>query len=54
MSGAISPPPTPGVELADDEPDDMFIEEVHDYLKCSICLCVLKNPYQVIRLFTVL
>ena len=40
-------PPVPPPSLGDDEPEDMFIDEVHEYLKCSICLCVLKNPYQV-------
>ena len=47
-----SAPSTPGSVLAppslgDDEPEEMFIDEVQEYLKCSICLCVLKNPYQV-------
>ena len=44
-SGPAHPPPS----LGDDEPEDMFIDEVHEYLKCAICLCVLKNPYQVSR-----
>lgn len=48
MSETGSPTSTPGSDAtADDEPDDMFIDEVHEYLKCAICLCVLKNPFQV-------
>ena len=52
-----SPPVTPGAAAGgappsaatatDDEPEHMFIDEVPDYLKCAICLSVLKNPYQV-------
>ncbi len=54
-----SPPVTPGAASggappsvapeADDEPEHMFIDEVPEYLKCAICLSVLKNPYQVME-----
>lgn len=50
VAGAALPPPASVRALAlyhDEEPETMFIDEVPDYLKCSICLCVLKNPYQV-------
>lgn len=47
-AGAGVPAPSTAAVEADDEPEHMFIDEVPDYLKCAICLCVLKNPYQVV------
>ena len=53
MSGSVSPPPRDGPAspsgpaITDDEPEDMFLDDVPDFLKCAICLCVLKNPFQV-------
>ncbi len=33
--------------MADDEDlDDLFVEDLPDYLRCSICLSCLQNPYQ--------
>ncbi len=33
--------------MADDEDlDHLFVDELPDYLRCSICLCCLSNPYQ--------
>ena len=31
------------VDLEDEE---LFLNELPDYLRCSICLCCLNNPYQ--------
>ena len=47
-AAAGGPPPAAAAET-DDEPEHMFIDEVPDYLKCAICLSVLKNPYQVLE-----
>lgn len=30
----------------DEDIDELFVEELPDYLRCSICLCCLHNPYQ--------
>lgn len=46
-AAAGGPPATSAAAETDDEPDHMFLDEVADYLKCAICLSVLKNPYQV-------
>ena len=29
-----------------DDVEDIFVDELPDYLKCPICLCCLSNPYQ--------
>ena len=33
-------------QIGNEEPEDIFVDEIPDYLKCAICLCCLKNPYQ--------
>ena len=33
-------------ELLEDDDNNLFVEELPDYLKCPICLCCLNNPYQ--------
>ena len=30
----------------EDDAENLFVEELPDYLKCPICLCCLNNPYQ--------
>ena len=32
--------------IGEDDVDNLFVEELPDYLKCPICLCCLNNPYQ--------
>lgn len=30
--------------------EDVFVDDLPEYLKCPICLCCLSNPYQVVSL----
>ena len=30
-----------------DQYEDVFVDNLPEYLRCPICLCCLKNPYQV-------
>lgn len=48
MSAAPTGTPSGHPQQGGEEDEDVtFIDELPEYLKCAICLCVLKEPYQV-------